>query len=186
MSDQGTDSFVGVVAVLAVIAALVTAAGGASGTPSGTPTASPTVTVNPTPTVAATQATTSSNIPGGPLPACPGLVIADRTTTNPTTGDLNLKVYYSAANGGQNCAVATRSGSWTGPRGQLVITLRFADYDGRSWPRLATHRSTTYAMRSGAVYLNDTDDRCVSARARFEPTSAAAPVTVSSGRVGCD
>ena len=184
MSDQGTDTFVGVVAVLAVIGAVASAAGGGTGTPSNNPT--PTVTVSPTPTVAATtRATASSNIPGGPMLACPGMVIADRTTTNATAGDVNLKVYYSPANGGQNCAVATRSG-WSGPRGQLVITLRFADYDGRRWPRLATHRSTTYAMRSGAVYLNDTDDRCVSARARFEPTSAGPSVTVSTGRVGCD
>jgi hypothetical protein len=66
-----------------------------------------------------------------------------------------------------------------------VITLRFADYDGRRWPRLATHRSG-YAVRSGAVYLNNAEDRCVSARARLVPDSAHETVSVSTGRSGCN
>jgi hypothetical protein len=184
MSDQGTDSFVGVVAILAVVAALVTAAGGggASGVPASIP--SPTATLKPT--VGARTATASSNIPGGPLTKCRGTVISDRTSTSATSGDLTLKVFYDPANGGQNCAIATRSAHWSGPPGQLVITLRFADYDGRRWPRLATHRSDNYAMRSGAVYLNNTDDRCVSARARLVADSARESVSVSTGRIGCD
>lgn len=182
MSDQGTDTFVGVVAVLAVVAALVTAAGGVSGAPVSAP--SPTSTR--TPTVGATTATASSNIPGGPLTTCRGTVIADRTSKSATGGDLTLKVFYHPANGGQNCATATRSGSWIGSPGQLVITLRFADYDGRRWPRLATHRSGSYAVRSGAVYLNNADDRCVSARARLVPDSARETVSVSTGRIGCN
>ncbi len=181
MSDQGTDTFVGVVAVLVVVALVVTAVGGASGTPSGSSTPS----ASRRPTVGATQAKASSNIPNGPLLGCPGSVIAERTRKDRTVGDLRLLVYYSAANGGRNCAIATRTGSLSRPRGQLVITLRFAGYNGRRWPRLATHRGDNNAQRSGAVYLNNTDNKCVSARAKFTPAGGGKKVWVDTGRVGC-
>lgn len=185
MSDQGTDTFVGVVLALVVVAGVVAAAGGVSAGGSPNSPGNSTTLGSRSPQVGATEATAASNIPGGTLSGCSGTVIANRNRRSAAIGDLNLKVYYNPSNGGQNCAIATRTGRWSGPRGRLVITLRFADYNGESWPGLATHRSKNYATRTDGVYLNNADDRCVSARVRFKPASGKS-VSLDTGRIGCD
>ena len=81
--------------------------------------------------------------------------------------------------------MATRTGP-SGQRGQMLTTLKFNSYDGRRWPRFAEHRSAAYATRSGGVYLDDTDDKCVRARVKFVPTGRRERDHLSSGRVGCD
>ena len=181
MTDSGTDTFVGVVLTLVAVVAIASAAG-------GEPAAPPSVEVTPTPSAttispaSGTRATT--NIPTGTLFTCTGTVISTDSVAL-GSGSLTIRVYYSPTAGGRNCALATRSGP-AGLRGQLVTSLKFNSYDGRRWPRYAEHRSAAHATRSGAVYLDDTDDKCVRARAKFTPTGGGTPVTVSSGAVGCD
>ena len=181
MTDSGTDTFVGVVLTLVAVVAIASAAG-------GEPAAAPSVEVTPRPTsttispASATRA--STNIPTGTLFTCTGTVISTDSVAL-GSGSLTIQVYYSPTNGGRNCALATRSGP-VGQRGQLTTSLKFDSYDGRRWPRYAEHRSAAYATRSGAVYLDATDDKCVRGRAKFTPEGGGSPVTVSSGAVGCD
>jgi hypothetical protein len=111
-------------------------------------------------------------------------VIANHTTRT-DDGSLNLKVYYSPVRGGRNCAVATKVGAGSGPPGQIVVKLRFAAYAGSKWPRYAEHRSERYAVRSGSVYLDNTNRRCVRATATFTPSAGGGTVVVNSGTVGC-
>ena len=180
MSDEGTDNFVGGVLLLLLIFGLVTAARGGPITTTTTPTTPPPVTRTGPPTT--TQSAT--NIPGGTLFMCGGQIIS--TDSTPLgTGTLTLQVYYSPVNGGRNCAVATRTGT-SSLRGQMYTTLRFNGYDGRNWPRFAYHRSTALSGRSGGVYLDDTDGRCVRARVAFVPTTGGSETILNSGRVGCD
>jgi hypothetical protein len=181
MSDSGTDTFVGVVLVLVAVVAIASAAG-------GEPAAAPTVEITPTRSATtvtpASTSRASTNIPTGTLFTCTGTVISTDSVAL-GSGSLTIQVYYSPTAGGRNCALATRSGP-AGQRGQLVTSLKFNSYDGQRWPRYAEHRSAASATRSGAVYLDDTDDKCVRARAKFTPAGGGRPVTVSSGAVGCD
>ena len=185
MSDSGTDTFVGVMLTLVAVVAIATAAG--SG-PVASPTSDPTPTraaSRAAPTVAPASGTrATTNIPTGTLFTCTGTVISTDSVAL-GSGSLTIQVYYSPTAGGRNCAVATRSGP-AGQRGQLTTSLKFNAYDGRRWPRYAEHRSAAYATRSGAVYLDDTDDKCVRARAKFTPAGRGTSVTVSTGAVGCD
>lgn len=181
MSDAGSDSFVGVVIFLVAAVAVVAAATGdplSSSSPAGpgAPTASASTSARAAPPKAAT------NIPGGALIACAGEVISNRTVGRGSRA-VNLKVYYSTTGGGRNCALATKTGSTR--KGPVEVTLRFTGYDGRSWPKAARHRSTPAAKRAGAVYLDDSDGRCVSAVAVFTPADGSRRTTVDSGRVGC-
>lgn len=185
MSDQGTDTFVGVVAVFVVIGLVVNAAGGASDPPAKTTTATTQSSKQSTTQRTSTRVSPSSNIPGGPLLTCPGTKITDRTQANASLGDLRLRVYYNPKDGGRNCAVATRTGGLTSPPGQMTLTLRFADYDGRRWPKLATQRTGSNARNVGAVYLDDTGNKCVSARVRFRPSGGGQQTWVDTGRIGC-
>jgi len=181
MTDSGTDAFVGVVLTLVAVVAIASAAG-------GEPAAAPSYEITPRPsptTIAPASATrASTNIPAGTLFTCTGTVISTDSVAL-GSGSLTIQVYYSPTNGGRNCALATRSGP-VGQRGQLITSLKFDSYDGRRWPRYAEHRSAAYATRSGAVYLDATDDKCVRGRAKFTPEGGGSPVTVSSGAVGCD
>jgi hypothetical protein len=181
MSDEGTDNFVGGALLLLLIFGLVTAARGVpiTSTPTTPPATPPPVTTTVPPTTPQ-----STNIPGGTLFMCSGQVIS--TDSAPLgSGTLTLQVYYSPVNGGRNCAVATRTGTLS-QRGQMYTTLRFDSYGGRRWPRFAYHTSTANAGRSGGVYLDDTDGRCVRARVEYVPTDGGSETIVNSGRVGCD
>lgn len=182
MSDSGTDSFVGVVLVLVAVVAVVASV-------NGRPLAAPTGGADPSSTrtttaSARTVTRSSTNIPGGPLFACTGEVIANQTAGRGRSA-LNVKVYYSPTAGGRNCAVATKVDTKNARRGQVRITLRFAESKSTSWPKLAEHRSGASASRSGSVYLDDTDNKCVTAQARLIPADGGKAVTVSSGRTGC-
>jgi hypothetical protein len=183
MSDEGTDNFVGGALLLVLIFFLVAAARGSLPTTS-TPTTPPVTEPRVTTTIVPPTTPQSTNIPGGTLFMCSGdLVSTDSAPLG--TGTLTLQVYYSPVNGGRNCAVATRTGT-ASLRGQMYTTLRYDSYDGRRWPRYAYHRSTASSARSGGVYLDDTDGRCVRARVEFVPTNGGSSTVVSSGRVGCD
>jgi hypothetical protein len=162
-----------------LVVALVSAAKGHPiSTPSSAASPTPAATASPSGRVSTTAVT---NIPGGPLRSCPGIVIADDSAPS-GLGSLDLTVTYSAARGGRNCAIAANAGLG---RGQLTVQLRFDSYTGRRWPSFAEHRGAVGATRSGAVYLDRTDNRCVRAVARFTPAGGGRAVTVSSGRVGC-
>jgi hypothetical protein len=128
--------------------------------------------------------TQSTNIPSGTLFTCGGELIST-DTVDAGGGALTLQVYYSRVSGGRNCAVVSKTGTAVQRPGQLVITLQFHNYDGRKWPRYAIARSIPNATRTGGVYLDNTDDKCVRAWARFLPEKGGRPVTVTSGRVGC-
>jgi hypothetical protein len=177
MADSA-DTFLGVVVTLAIITAV---ASGASGGTEPTTTNSPGS--NRTTTSGVPRASTqSTNIPNGTLLACAGERIST-DTVDAGGGALTLEVFYAPVNGGRNCAIVTKTGSATQRAGQLVTTLQFHNYDGRKWPRYAISRGN--GNRSGAVYIDDTNDRCVRAWARFLPEDGGRAVTVNSGRVGC-
>ena len=179
MADSA-DTFFGVIVTLAVITAVATGASGGT-----VPTTNSTGT-NPTTTTArvSTASTQSTNIPSGTLFTCGGELIST-DTVDAGGGALTLQVYYSPVSGGRNCAVVSKTGTAVQRPGQLVITLQFHNYDGRKWPRYAIARSIPNATRTGGVYLDNTDNRCVRAWARFLPEKSGRPVTVTSGRVGC-
>lgn len=189
MADSGSDSYVGVIVVLVAVVALVAAVNGdpltgaSAGSSSAPTSAGSSSTSTARPVSKATTTRASTNIPGGALPACPGKVISNKSAGRGQDA-LNLKVYYSASDGGRNCAVATKVGFPQGS-GQVVITLRFADSKSTTWPKFAEHRSTFSATRSGSIYLDDTDNRCVRAQARLVPAAGGKTVSVSSGRTGC-
>ena len=179
--DEGTDNFVGAVLIFLLIFAIWAAArGGVPGSPTTTTVTPPPVTTTTVPPTTTQQ----TNIPGGTLFMCAGQVISSDSVPL-GTGTMTLQVYYSPVNGGRNCAVATRTATASQP-GQMYTTLRFNGYGGRNWPRFAYHRSSAYSGRSGGVYLDDTDGRCVRARVAFVPSSGGSETIINSGRVGCD
>jgi len=192
MSDDGTDTFFGVVGGLVVLVGLAMGGGGAaptapSGAPSPTPTSFTSAGTGQRPTTTTTRATnsTSTNIPGGPLMVCTGTVIEQKTRTT-SSGTMTVQVYYSPINGGRNCAVATTGGNvFSGQRGTVKINLHFTSYEGKRWPRYARHTSASNATRSGSVYLDNTDNRCVRSTASFRPSTGGKIVIVTSGRTGC-
>ena len=179
MADSA-DTFLRTIVALAVITAIATAASGGT-LPSG---GSNPGTKSATTSRLSPASTQSTNIPKGTLFTCSGKVIST-DTVDLGGGAMTLEVYYSPTNGGRNCAVVTKTGTATKRRGQLVITLQFNNYDGRQWPRYAIARSRPNATRVGGVYLDNTDNRCVRAWARFLPADGERAVTVRSGRVGC-
>lgn len=128
--------------------------------------------------------TTSTNVPGGGLAACPGEVVATESAPVGDDGGLTLRVYYADTDGGRSCAMVTKTGSARGSRGELTATLQLHSYDGRRWPRFAvqTHRGSDPG--SAGIYLDQTNGRCVRAEARFDPDRGR-PVTLSSGKVVC-
>jgi len=93
---------------------------------------------------------------------------------------INLKVFYRSGEGGRNCAVAGKVGDTARSAGPVAISRRFTDAGSRDWPQLAEHRGSASAPRSGSVYLDRTDNRCVRAEARFTPADGV-PVTMGSG-----
>jgi hypothetical protein len=177
MADS-TDTFFGVVIGLAVITAMASAASGGT-VPTTTTVAGTTQTNTSTTTPASAQ---STNIPSGTLLTCGGELIST-DTVDAGGGALTLEVFYASVNGGRNCAIVTKTGSAAQRPGQVVITLQFHSYDGRKWPRYAIHR--TNANRAGPVYIDNTDNKCVRAWARFLPEGGGRSVTVTSGKVGC-
>jgi hypothetical protein len=128
--------------------------------------------------------TTSTNIPGGGLAGCTGEVVATESVPVGADGGVSLQVYYAATNGGRSCAMVTKTGTAQDTWGVLTVTLQLHNYDGRRWPRYAVFRHRGAAPRSAGIYLDETNGRCVRARARFDPDRGRA-VTLASGKVGC-
>jgi hypothetical protein len=128
--------------------------------------------------------TSSTNIPGGGLAACAGEVVLTESAPVGEHGGLTLQVYYADTEGGRTCARATKTGAVVDQRGELTVRLQLHSYDGRRWPRYAifSHRGTD--PRSAAIYLDETNGRCVRASARFNPDRGRA-VTLTFGKIGC-
>lgn len=126
----------------------------------------------------------SSNIPGGPRTGCSGRLIATETVAAGERGGLTLQVFHATTGGGRSCATVTKTGTAHYRRGELRVTLQFHNYDGRRWPRYAVQELGPSAVRSDAIYLDDTGDRCVRASARFDPADGPA-TTVTTGKLGC-
>ena len=126
----------------------------------------------------------STNIPGGALAACPGTLVATETAAVGERGGLTLQVFQSDGDGGRTCAMVTKTGTAREQRGELTVTLQLHNYDGQRWPRYAVHRHRGMAVRSAGIYLDDTTSRCVRAWARFDPDRGRA-VTLTSGKIGC-
>jgi hypothetical protein len=127
----------------------------------------------------------STNVPGGGLTACAGTVVATESAPLGEQGGLTLRVYYADTEGGRTCAMVTKSGTAREQRGELTVTLQLHNYDGRRWPRYATHRHSGTDPRSVGIYLDGTNGRCVRGEARFDPDRGRA-VTLSTGKIGCD
>ena len=175
MAKAGT-----VVTVLLVVAIVVTLGGAQDdGTVPRTPNEHPVGGVRLTP-----SPTTSTNIPGGGLAGCAGEVVATESVPVGADGGVNLQVYHADTNGGRSCAMVTKTGTARDTRGELTVTLQLHNYDGRRWPRYTIFRHRGAAPRSDGVYLDQTNGRCVRARARFDPDRGPA-VTLASGKVGC-
>jgi hypothetical protein len=136
------------------------------------------ITLVPTPS-------SSTNIPGGGLADCAGTVVATESAPLGEHGGVALQVYYADSNGGRTCAIATRTGTARDQRGELSVTLQLHSYDGRRWPRYATHDHRGMDPRSAGVYLDETNGRCVRGEARFDPDRGRA-VTLTTGKIGCD
>jgi len=128
--------------------------------------------------------TTSTNIPGGGLPACAGQIVASESVPVGEHGGLTLLVYYADTNGRRTCAMVSQTGSARDLRGRLTATLQLHNYDGRRWPRYATHHHRGTDPRSAGIYLDDTNGRCVRVEARFDPDRGRA-VTLATGKIGC-
>ena len=126
----------------------------------------------------------STNIPGGGLADCTGTVVATESTPLGEDGGVTLQIYYADSNGGRTCAMVTKAGSARERRGELTVTLQLHNYDGRRWPRYATHRHRGMEPRSAGIYLDETNGRCVRAEARFDPDRGR-QVILSTGKIGC-
>jgi hypothetical protein len=126
----------------------------------------------------------STNVPGGGLPECAGAVVATESAAVGEQGGVTLQLYYTDENGGRTCAMVTKTGAAREQRGRLTVSLQLHNYDGRRWPRYATHRHRGTEPRSVGVYLDETNGRCVRAEARFDPDRGRA-ATVSTGKIGC-
>lgn len=128
--------------------------------------------------------TSSTNIPGGTLTECPGAVVATKSAPWGEQGGITLRLYYADSNGGRTCAMVTKTGTAREQRGELTVALQLHNYDGRRWPRYATHRHSGMDPRSAGIYLDETNGRCVRAEARFDPDRGRA-VTLGTGKIGC-
>ncbi|HZA05148.1 MAG TPA: hypothetical protein VE617_11325 [Propionibacteriaceae bacterium] len=128
--------------------------------------------------------TSSTNVPGGGLADCAGQVVLTELAPVGEHGGLTLQVYYADSNGGRTCARVTKTGSAVNQRGELTVTLQLHNYDGRRWPRYAIHSHRGTDPRSVAIYLDETDGRCVRAEAGFDPDRGRA-VRLASGKIGC-
>lgn len=165
------------VLLVIVVVLLLAASQGEEAPPSASPSA-PVTTVAPAPSPSAT-----TNIPGGALTACTGDLLSTETVAVGEQGGLTLQVFYAEADGGRNCAMVSKTGTARELAGELTVTLQFHSYDGRRWPRYA-EQSSRLRDRSDGIYLDETNDRCVRAWARFAPDRGRT-ATLTSGKVGC-
>jgi hypothetical protein len=183
-----SDELIGILILVAVLVFAAHAGGGAEATnpyPETKPTAANPTTVPPTkePHVRKTTPKATTNIPGGAFTSCPGWVIG-RGTGGHDVEAVTLKVYYSPVAGGRNCAIAIKGGA-VGWDSTIAVSLSFTSYSGTSWPRYAYYNTNRPAWRTRAVYLDDTNRRCVDASAIYRPSPGSSPRIVHVRKIGC-
>jgi hypothetical protein len=186
---KGSDGFIGLLILTAILVFAAHANGGVGSTNPfpETTTTWPTATTTIPPTerpLDRTPPPATTNIPGGPFTACPGWVIG-RGTGGHDVEAVTLKVYYSPVAGGRNCAIATKGGGYVGSDSTISVSLHFTSYGGTSWPSYAYHNTNRPASRTGAVYLDQTDRRCVDASAIYTPSPGAKARIVHVRKIGC-
>ena len=98
---------------------------------------------------------------------------------------VTLKVYYSPAAGGRNCAIAIKGGGFVGSDSTISVSLNFTSYGGTSWPSYAYYSTNRPASHTGAVYLDDTNKRCVDASAIYRPSPGSKARIVHVRKIGC-
>jgi hypothetical protein len=135
-----------------------------------------TTTARSSSTVVVTSDTTTAP---APLASCPGRVVGESTEN-----DITLRLYYDGQAKGVNCVSAVHHGTVT-PPGYLRIEIRFADYTGTSWPEFASQDGAPGATEVTGTYLIGTDNRCVSAAAKYFPSGAGGASSVSLAKVAC-
>lgn len=113
--------------------------------------------------LAPSSAQADDNMPGSPPSSCPGSLLGGfPLTKNYGSGSLRLYVYYSSRDGGTNCAILRKGGSWSGQDGDLYVSIWKTDKgsDAR-WPDSA-YDDGNYRYYAGAVYITGTNGKCVS------------------------
>jgi hypothetical protein len=184
-----SDELIGIAILVSVLVFAAHAGGDAGATnypyPESTPTAANPTTVPPRkePHVRKTTPKATTNIPGGAFTSCPGWVIG-RGTGGHDVEAVTLKVYYSPVAGGRNCAIAIKGGA-VGWDSTIAVSLSFTSYSGTSWPRYAYYNTNRPAWRTRAVYLDDTNRRCVDASAIYRPSPGSSPRIVHVRKIGC-
>lgn len=110
------------------------------------------------------EAQAADNMPGSPPSSCPGGQIDDNESPKSKTigsNKITLYIYYSSANGGTNCVIARKSGSWYGSPTWLNLRIWRADSaPSGSWPYAAYDRGR-YSYYAGAAYIQNTNGRCI-------------------------
>jgi len=188
---KASDEIIGVLILIAVLVFAAHAGGGSASSRTSTPQATATATAPTTippkekePPVKTTTPKSTTNIPGGPFASCPGWVIG-RGTGGHDVEAVTLKVYYSPVAGGRNCAIASKGGGYVGDDSTIAVSLNFSSYGGTSWPSYAYHSTNHPASRTGAVYLDDTNKRCIDASAIYRPEPGSKPRIVHVRKIGC-
>lgn len=108
------------------------------------------------------EARAADNMPGSPPSSCPGSQVSESPRSK-TVGSskITLYIYYSSANGGTNCAIARKSGSWYGKPTWLNLEIWRSDSaPSASWPYAAYDRGR-YSYYAGAAYIQNTNGRCI-------------------------
>jgi hypothetical protein len=184
-----SDELIGILILVAVLVFAAHAGGGAEATnpyPETTPTAANPTTVPPRtkePHVRTTTPKAITNVPGGGLTSCPGWVIGHGTGGHDVEA-VTLKVYYSPVAGGRNCAIAIKGGA-VGRNSTIAVSLSFTSYSGTAWPRYAYYSTNRPAWRTRAVYLDDTNRRCIDASAIYRPSPGSKTRIVHVRKIGC-
>jgi len=188
---KASDEIIGILILIAVLVFAAHAGGGSASSTTSTPGATATATAPTTippnetkPPVKTTTPEATTNIPGGPFASCPGWVIG-RGTGGHDVEAVTLKVYYSPVAGGRNCAIAFKGGGFVGDDSTIAVSLNFSSYGGTSWPSYAYHSTNHPASRTGAVYLDDTNKRCMDASAIYRPEPGSKPRIVHVRKIGC-
>lgn len=126
----------------------------------------------------ALTAAAATNIPGGTLDSCAGTKKYDKTQTD-GSGSMRLRIYYSSAHGGRNCATAYKGGSVAGKKSYIRVSMHFSSYDGVNWPKYATDGSENYTTYAGAIYLDNADGKCIDVDAIYEPAGGGPESTIA-------
>lgn len=103
------------------------------------------------------------NMPGKPPSSCPGHVLSGFPLTKKvgSGNSLSLYVYYSSANGGTNCAIVKKSGSWKSKKTYLDVHIWKDNVSAESgWPDGAWDQGNYYSY-AGAAYITHTNGKCI-------------------------